>query len=118
MVEVTHMKGFTFRAWCRSGKFCTGDSHVWVELTDEEAERIIKFAANAEILYDADFCEIDELADIYDKVHAIAVKQITEEMRDWGGEDEEETEKMRDPNWSAEDWYSIRVGFPLEIKQK
>lgn len=108
------MKEFTFRAWCKSGKFCMGDSHVCVELTDEEAAKLTEFAAT----FYSSFSEIDELSDIYDKVHAIAVKQITEEMRDWGGEDEEETEKMRDPNWSAEDWYSIVVGLPLEFDKR
>ena len=108
------MKEFTFRAWCKSGNFCSGDSHVWVKLTDEEAERLQNFAKSPEYATTY-FRDCAELADIYDKVHTIAVKQITEEMRDWGGEDEEETEKMRDPNWSAEDWYSIGVGFPIKM---
>jgi hypothetical protein len=84
---------------------------VCVKLTDEEAERLITFASSPAYTTTY-FCDCAELADIYDKVHTIAVKQITEEMRDWGGDDEEETELMRDPNWSVEDWYSIGVGFP------
>lgn len=111
------MREFAFRAWCRSGKFCSGDTFVLVNLTDEEAERLLKYGTIPEIYYDG-FSNCTELEDIYDRVYPIAVKQITEEMREWADEDdEEEAETMRNPNWSAEDSYDIGIGFPIELKK-
>ena len=103
------MREFTFRAWCSVG----GDTYVCYELTDEEAERLIKFGTDPHVI---SFSRCGELADIYSKVYTAAVEQITEEMREWGSEDEDENEAMQDPAWSAETWYDIGVGFPLEFK--
>jgi hypothetical protein len=102
------MKEFTFRAWCSAG----GDTYVCYELTDEEAERLLKFGTDPNVI---SFSRCGELADIYSKVYMAAVEQITEEMREWGSEDEDENEAMQDPAWSAETWYNIGVGFPKEF---
>lgn len=109
------MKTITFIAYCTFGKGDSGESEVEVELTDEEYERVMTLGTNADVYYDG-FEECEELRDIYDKVYAIAVDQMTEEMRDYGEFDEDELEKINDPNWKIDDTYSCGVNFPWEFE--
>jgi hypothetical protein len=104
------MKEFTFIAWCRFGKGDSGETEVEVELTDEEAERLISYGTKADIFYDG-FSECEELKDIYKKVYSIAVDQMTEEMRDFGEEDHSDN-----PDWVVDDTYACGVNFPSEFE--
>ena len=106
------MKEFTFTAWCRFGKLDSGESWIDVELTDEEAERLIKYGTQAEIFYD-DFSNCEELKDIYEKVYALAVEQMTEELREFGDLDEKYSS---DPNFKVDDLYPCGVNFPNEFE--
>lgn len=107
------MKEFTFPAWCRYGKGDSGESWIDVELTDEEAERLVKFGTQADIYYDG-FYNCKELRDIYDKVYAIAVDQMTAELREWG--DWVDEEDKNNPDWKADDTYACGVNFPQEFE--
>lgn len=107
------MKEFTFTAWCRYGKGDSGESWVDVELTDEEAEKLLKYGTQAEIYYN-EFSECEELKDLYQKIYAVAVKQITEELRDYG--DCVEEKYLNDPDWEADDVYACGVNFPSEFE--
>ena len=102
------MKRFTFTAWCSFGKGDSGETWIDVELTDEEAERLIKYGTQGDIYYN-EFCRCKELEDLYKKIYAIAIDQITEELRDV--EDD-----SRDPNWKADDTYACGVNFPNEFE--
>ena len=104
------MKEFTFPAWCMYGKGDSGESYVDVELTDEEAERLVEYGTQPDVYY-GEFSECEELADIYKKVYAIAVKQMTEEINEWGDMDE-----RSDPDWKADDSYPCGVNFPEEFE--
>lgn len=104
------MKEFTFVAWCRFGKGDSGETEVEVELTDEEAERLISYGTKADIYYDG-FSECAELKDIYKKVYSIAVDQMTEEMIDFGDEDHSDN-----PDWVVDDTYACGVNFPSEFE--
>lgn len=104
------MKEFTFVAWCRFGKGDSGETEVEVELTDEEAERLISYGTKADIYYDG-FSECEELKDIYKKVYSIAVDQMTEEMIDFGAEDHSDN-----PDWKVDDDYACGVNFPSEFE--
>lgn len=104
------MKEFTFPAWCNFGKCDSGETWVDVELTDEEAERLIKYGTQAEIYYNG-FSECEELKDIYKKVYAIAIKQMTEEIREFGDDDH-----TADPDWEVDDTYACGVNFPNEFE--
>jgi hypothetical protein len=104
------MKEFTFIAWCRFGRFDSGETEVEVELTDEEAERLIAYGTKADVFYDG-FSECEELKDIYKKVYSIAVDQMTEEMRDFGDDDHTEN-----PDWVVDDTYACGVNFPSEFE--
>lgn len=106
------MKEFTFVAWCRFGKGDSGETEVEVELTDEEAERLVSYGTKASIFYDG-FFDCKELRDIYKKVYLIAVDQMTEEMRDFGELSEAE---INNPNWKADDSYACGVSFPNEFE--
>lgn len=106
------MKEFTFTAWCNYGKGDSGESWVDVELTDEEAEKLIKYGTKPEIYYD-EFSDCEELQDIYNKVYSIAVEQITDELRDTDWLDEKYKD---DPNWRADYIYSCGVNFPNEFE--
>lgn len=106
------MKEFTFTAWCNYGKGDSGESWVDVELTDEEAEKLIKYGTKPEIYYD-EFSDCEELQDIYNKVYSIAVEQITDELRDTDWLDEKYKD---DPNWRADHIYSCGVNFPNEFE--
>ena len=113
------MKEFIFPAWCKSGKFCSGETLVEVNLTDDEAERLIKFGTDPKILHSyRGFYNCRDLNDIYDKVYKIAVVQITDEQKAWMSEDdEEEAEILNNPNWRADDLYEVGVEFPREFEK-
>lgn len=104
------MKEFTFAAWCRYGKGDSGESWVDVELTDEEAELLIKYGTQAEIYYN-EFSECAELKDLYEKIYAIAVKQMTEEIKEFG-----DLDGTDDPDWKVDDVYQCGVNFPSEFE--
>ena len=104
------MKEFTFTAWCRFGKGDSGETWIDVELTDEEAERLVHYGTQADIYYDG-FSECEELEDLYKKIYAIAIEQMTEEMRDFGEDD-----CCDDPNWKVNDTYACGVEFPTEFE--
>lgn len=106
------MKAFTFVAWCRRGRWDSGESLVDVELTDEEAERLISLGTKTDVYYDG-FANCKELKDIYEKVYSIAVIQMTEEVRDFGGC---EGEDVNNPNWKIDDVYHCGVNFPTEFE--
>lgn len=105
------MKEFTFTAYCTYGKGDSGESWIDVELTDEEAERLIEYGTQAEVYYNG-FYECEELKDIYDKVYALAVDQMTEELRE-GDLDEEYADN---PDWKVDDTYQCGVHFPDEFE--
>ena len=109
------MKTITFPAYCTFGKGDSGESEVEVELTDEEYERVMALGTKPDVYYDG-FDECEELKDIYDKVYAIAVNQMTEEMRDYGEFDEDEEEKINDPDWQIDDMYACGVNFPWDFE--
>ena len=107
------MKEFTFPAWVEFGRNDYGETWVSVELTDEEAERLVKFGTIKEKYYDG-FSSCCETQDIFEKVYAAAVDQITEELRDC--EDFVDEDDANDPNWRADHKFSCGVKFPEEFK--
>lgn len=104
------MKEFTFIAYCSFGKGDSGETEVEVELTDEEAERLIKYGTQPDIYYDG-FSRCKELEDLYQRIYALAVDQMTEEMRDFGDDDHSD-----DPDWQVDDTYACGVNFPAEFE--
>ena len=106
------MKEFTFTAYCTYGKGNSGESWIDVELTDEEAERLIKYGTQPEIYYN-EFYQCEELKDIYNRVYALAVEQMTDELREFGDLDEEYADN---PNWKVDDTYQCGVYFPDEFE--
>lgn len=107
------MNEFTFIAYCTFGKGDSGESWVDVELTDEEAERLIKFGTQAEIYYNG-FSECEELKDLYHKIYALAVDQMTVEMKEFGDLEEK---YASDPSWKVDDLYQCGVNFPGEFEE-
>jgi hypothetical protein len=105
------MKEFTFTAYCTYGKGDSGESWVDVELTDEEAERLIKYGTDPDVYFN-DFENCEELKDLYQKIYALAVKQMTEELREFGDLEEK---YASDPNWKVDDLYHCGVNFPSEF---
>lgn len=99
------MKTFTFPAWVEFGRNDFGETWVSVALTEDEADRLVKFGTRHETYYDG-FSQCNETQDIYNKVYTIAVDQITEELgEDWLDEDERADHK-----------FSCGVKFPEEFK--
>lgn len=108
------MKTFTFTAWCNYGPGDSGESWVDIELTDEEAERLVYFGTQPDIYY-SDFSECQELSDIYQKVYAAAVDQMTAELRDIA--DWLDEKYVNDPNWKVDAIYACGVNFPEEFEE-
>ncbi len=102
------MKAYTFIAYCTFGKGDSGETEVEVELTDEEAEMLERYGKQADIYYEG-FSRCRQLTNLYDKIYAIAVKQMTEEMNDFGDEDHSE-------DWQVDDTYACGVNFPYEFE--
>ena len=107
------MRDFTFVAWCSYGRGDSGESWVDVVLTDEEAERLIHFGTQPDIYWNG-FNRCKELADLYKKIYAIAVAQMTEEVRDGGWLTDECAD---DPEWKIDDRYPCGVNFPQEFSK-
>ena len=107
------MKEFTFTAYCTFGKGDSGESWIDVELTDEEAERLVKFGTQPDIYYNG-FSQCKELEDLYKRIYNLAVDQMTEEMRDFGDLEEK---YASDPNWKVNDLYPCGVNFPFEFEE-
>lgn len=104
------MKEYTFPAWCRFGKLDSGETEVEVELSDAEAEKLEFYVKQTDVYWDG-FANCEPLKAIYEKVYALAVKQMTEEIRDYGDDDHTE-----DPNWVVDDSYACGVNFPIEFE--
>jgi hypothetical protein len=107
------MREFTFVAYCSFGKGDSGETWIDVELTDEEAEQLIKYGTQPDIFYNG-FNECEELSELYDKIYEIAIEQITDELRDADWIDEEDREN---PEWRADDLYSCGINFPDEFEE-
>lgn len=107
------MKNFTFVAWCEFGKCDSGESYVDVELTDEEAERLIHYGTQSDVYYGG-FSSCEELTDIYNKVYDAAIIQITDELIEFGLVDEDDEDYSED--WQADETYSCGVNFPTEFE--
>ena len=105
------MKNFTFTAYCTFGKGDSGETEVEVELTDEEAERLIKFGTQPDIYYGG-FSRCEELKDLYKRIYNLAVDQMTEETRDFGDDDH-----ALDPDWKVDRTYACGVNFPNEFEE-
>jgi hypothetical protein len=106
------MKDYIFTAYCTFGKGDSGETEIEVELTDEDAERLVKFGTQPDIYYNG-FSRCKELEDLYQKIYALAVDQMTEEMRDFG---DLEKKYANDPNWKVDDLYACGVNFPTEFE--
>ena len=104
------MKTYTFLAWCRFGKGDSGETSVDVDLTEEESEKLIEYGTKVDVFYDG-FYNCTELRELYSKVYAVAVEQITEELRDFGDFDE-----AKDPKWKADDTYACGIDFPSVLE--
>ena len=105
------MKKFAFIAYCTFGRGDSGETKVEVELTDEEAEMLIRFGTQPDIYYNG-FSRCKELKEIYQKIYHLAVCQMTEEMLDFGNEDHSDN-----PNWQVDDDYACGVNFPYEFEE-
>ena len=107
------MQEFTFTAWCDRGTRGIGETYVDVELTEKEAKKLVRYGTKSDVFYDG-FSECERLKAIYEKVYAIAVAQMTDEIRDFGGQIE--GENIDDPNWKVDDVYRCGVEFPEEFE--
>ena len=106
------MKEFTFTAYCQFGKGDSGETFLDVELTDKEVEELLHYGTQAEIYYNG-FSRCEELKELYLKLYALAVDQMTEEMRDYGYLDEK---YASDTNWRIDEIYPCGVMFPFEFE--
>jgi hypothetical protein len=106
------MRNYTFIAYCTFGRCDSGETEVEVELTDEEAAKLIKLGTQPEIFYNG-FSRCKELEDLYTKIYNIAVDQMTKEMIDFGSEDHSDN-----PAWQVDDDYACGVNFPREFEDQ
>lgn len=102
------MREFTFPAWCQFGKGDVGESEITVNLDDDNAEQLVKYASDPDVYYEG-FDACLELSSLYDKIFTLADKQITEEIISGEIWDFEEGE-------TASDVYAIGIEFPLEFE--
>lgn len=87
-------------------------TEVLVELTDEESERLEEYGKKASVFYDG-FENCEELTEIYEKIYKVAVQQMTEEVREYGEDD-----NCEDPDWKIDDTYACWVNFPSEWEEE
>ena len=106
------MKEYTFIAYCTFGRGNSGETEVTVDLTDEEATLLDQYGKQTNTYYDG-FENCEQLKDLYNKIYAIAVDQMTEEMIDYGDEDHSDN-----PSWRIDDDYACGVNFPDEFEDE
>lgn len=70
------MRSVEFLAWCQFGRGDSAETCIFVELTEEEAQRL------EEQDKDIPFAQCEDVKDIYEKAYTQAVEQITEELRE------------------------------------
>lgn len=104
------MEKYTFPAWCSLGGLYSGETEVEVELTNEEAKMLEQYGRQEDIFRDG-FANCEPLKDLYKKVYAIAVEQMTEAIRYFGYDDH-----AKDPKWVVDDSYACGVEFPSEFE--
>ena len=89
----------------------TGDGADWdidVNITEKEAERLKKAKESGK-----EFCESEDVSDIYNKLYDMANESATEDLID---NDEEFQEYYEEDNTTtASDFFSIKVEFPYNI---
>ena len=98
------MKTYEFYATTDLGG--DGETYFDVELTDEESALLEKYGKKSSVYYD--FCECEELSEIYNKVYEEAVQVLTEELLEY--------EEDADDDWRADDTYSIHIHLPSEFE--
>lgn len=108
------MKEFTFVAWCEYGKNDVGESLVTVELTDEEAERLVFYGTKSAV-YHAGFENCKELEDVYNHAYDEIIIKLTEEFIEFGLIDEDDEDFSED--WQVDETYQCGVNFPKEFKK-
>lgn len=59
------MREFTFPAWCSYGKGDNGESEITINLNDENAELLVKYASDPDVYYKG-FDACLELSPLYD----------------------------------------------------
>lgn len=104
------MKEFEFVACCNYGPGDSGETYLNIDLSDEEASRLESACADPDIYYGQEFCKYEPLSDIYKKVYARAIAEITSELKydcDFLPES-----IINDPFWRADDLYYIWIDFP------
>lgn len=111
------MKEYNFPAGGKIGKWISGETEVTVELTDEEAERLEFYGTQTDIYYSG-FGNCEELKELYNRIYNIAVDQMTEEMREYGTEEEITELSADDPSWKIDDDYVCEVLFPWEFEDR
>lgn len=99
------MEPYQFDAWVIFGKGDTGETEVWVDLTDDEIERLEEIRKTP-CEDREEFSEDSSVGDIYKKVYEAAVEQITEELLETADPDE------YDEEWRADETFQINVDVP------
>lgn len=104
------MQVVEFVAQCEFGRGDYGETVVSVWLTDEEAARLRRMAAG--LFWEMSFESCVYVKDIYDKVYAKAVDQITGELLEY---DEHVKEAVEEGD-KVDAVYGITIDWPEEYK--
>lgn len=100
-----------FQAYTSFGKGDNTDWEFCYEVTKEEYERLHEASNDGD-----DFCDVEEIADLYDKIYEAAIDEATRSFI------ENDPEMVMDyldegqslEEWRADDVYCIEVNFPAE----
>ena len=104
------MQVVEFMAQCEFGRGDCGETVVSVGLTDEEAARLRRMATG--LFWEMCFESCVDVEDIYDKVYAKAVDQITGELLEY---DERVKEAVEEGD-KVDAVYGITIDWPEEYK--
>ena len=104
------MQVVEFVAQCEFGRGDYGETVVSVGLTDEEATRLRRMATG--LFWEMRFESCVDVKDIYDKVYAKAVDQITGELLEY---DERVKEAVEEGD-KVDAVYGITIDWPEEYK--
>lgn len=107
------MPNYHFGAWVSFGKGDSGETEFDLDITAEELERM-ESLRNTPSDFREEFCECEDLRDIYEKAYEASVQLITQEQLEYAEYEPDWDEEERGRPWRVDDTFFVTVTVPWQ----
>ena len=107
------MPKYNFGAWVDFGGSDIGETEFDLDLTEEEVERM-EALRNTLSYFRDEFCDSEDLRDIYQKAYEVAVEQITQEQLEFSEYEPDWDEEEHGRPWRVDDTFFVTVTVPWQ----